>query len=63
MTAPESAGPIEPLRMRKVEEIIQGLCDRDGGIRTMRRDHVDMAWSEVVVAFAVMGIITFLWLL
>ena len=26
----------------------------------MRREHVDMAWSEAVVAFAVMGIITFL---
>jgi hypothetical protein len=29
----------------------------------MRREHVDMAWSEAVVAFAVMGIITFLLLL
>jgi hypothetical protein len=29
----------------------------------MRPEHVDMAWSETVVAFAVMGIITFLWLL
>jgi hypothetical protein len=29
----------------------------------MRREHVDMTWSEVVTAFAVMGIITFLWLL
>jgi hypothetical protein len=37
-----------------------GLCDRDGGIRTMRREPVDMTWSEAVVAFAVMGIITFL---
>jgi hypothetical protein len=26
----------------------------------MRREHVDMAWSEVVTAFAVMGIMTFL---
>ena len=26
----------------------------------MRREHVDMAWSEAVMAFAVMGIITFL---
>jgi hypothetical protein len=26
----------------------------------MRREHVDMAWSEAVVAFAVMSIITFL---
>ena len=60
MTANESAGPVEPLRRRRVEDIIQGLCDRDGGIRTMRREHVDMAWSEVVTAFAVMGIMTFL---
>jgi hypothetical protein len=26
----------------------------------MRREPVDMTWSEAVVAFAVMGIITFL---
>jgi hypothetical protein len=26
----------------------------------MRREHVDMTWSEAVVAFAVTGIITFL---
>jgi hypothetical protein len=28
----------------------------------MHREYVDMAWSEAVVAFAVMGIITFLFL-
>ena len=26
----------------------------------MRREHVDMTWSEAVAALAVMGIITFL---
>jgi hypothetical protein len=29
----------------------------------MRHEQVDMTWSEAVVAFAVMGIITFLLLL
>jgi hypothetical protein len=29
----------------------------------MRRETVEMTWSEAVTAFAVMGIITFLWLL
>lgn len=29
----------------------------------MRREQVDMTWSEAVTAFAVMGIITFLFLL
>jgi hypothetical protein len=29
----------------------------------MRREHVDMTWSEAVTALAVMGIITFLLLL
>jgi hypothetical protein len=29
----------------------------------MRRKHVEITWSEAVVAFAVMGIITFLLLL
>jgi hypothetical protein len=29
----------------------------------MRPGHVDVTWSEAVVAFAVMGIITFFWLL
>jgi hypothetical protein len=61
MTATESAGPIEP--RQSVEDTIHGLCDRAGGIRTMRREHVDMTWSEAVTAFAVMGIITFLFLL
>jgi hypothetical protein len=28
----------------------------------MRRGRVDLTWSEAVTAFAVMGIITFLWL-
>ena len=29
----------------------------------MRREHVEMTWSEAVTAFAVMGIIMFLFLL
>jgi hypothetical protein len=29
----------------------------------MRREHVEMTWNEAVTAFAVMGIITFLFLL
>jgi len=28
----------------------------------MRREHVEMTWSEAVTAFAVMGIIMFLFL-
>ena len=53
----------EPLQRGRVEDTIHGLCDSDEGIRTMRREQVEMTWSEVVTAFAVIGIITFLLLL
>ncbi len=63
MMATDSSSPINPLQRGNVEETIYGLYNSDGRIRTMRREPVDMTWSEAVAALAVMGIIAFLLLL
>jgi len=39
------------------------LSRKKGGTRTMSSEHMETSWSEVAAALAVMGIITFLWLL
>jgi hypothetical protein len=63
MMATDSSSPISPLQKGSVDETIHGLYNRDGGIRTMQCEPVDMTWSEAVAALAVMGIIGFLLLL
>jgi hypothetical protein len=36
---------------------------KKGDIRAMSREHMSTSWIELVTALAVMGVITFLWLI